>query len=901
MSIVNAILPPWSIVPLPKYMRDEFARRQKFGKKYADTPAEYVGPRFTWIRCISNAIIESPAKLAPTGKREGFIFKNEGGFKENYGMNDERQNIIGYDAFGKPHYIDNKLSIMPHRPNPGIIGIDVTVEKSIYRKAMIKWKCYSVDQLEYVGKYFFAIYNTVVLEWGWNNFDTKSLLPIFEKGSVAVRKGLDITTPGKGIKGVFSDPTIMENSILDSNGNCDSMIGHIIKWDYSFDQSDSSFNCTTEIASNSRIYLGLSLLNLTGKPTEQDKSQENIKQYFKSKFKQEILKSVTAAIPRDEGPNFGAQFNKATGLPPEVIRPPPPPGFFDNIEPLRPSIAQLNDPTPPPVLNKIDLSTALDSAPFGSSKATYKLESNNNIDTNGKVFALRKYIREEVGGNSIHHADLVYITFGLLCEILNDIIIPKIGSGHISKIDISESVIGGHVNMISTDKDIYLIPNKFSPYFNISDFFDDSDIFTTKDLNSVYAEKQLKKTSDNPPKTVKESDVLMKTVLNNYGARQDLAEILLFDKDGSTKTLQENCFPRINSVDDHAAGYYGYIKDIFINVDHIVKIMESGTNTTLASTLKSICDSLTDCNPWWKLQVQPSPSNGDITIIDDNYSNFEYMKAIKSVPLINLSEKDSAVYFFDAYNSNSVMKEFKLDVRISDAVASSVVNQINSDLSGGGGSESNYNHKSFFTGGKTIIAGSFDRIIDGEIASVKTKKKDRTAIVTDRFNKLNQLVTSLDEDCLTISKTSALDVKKKFEAAAKKADGWFDEMTVEDYKTDILTDPEKVKDLFGVRDVARLSLPKRFSYLNQRLTFGSNEKFTNGTNIPIPGAEVQFTVEGLGGFKTFQVFGIKDLPEPYKDKVIFKIKEVKHTVSIDGWNTTIIAAIIPVKDMSKIV
>ena len=871
MSIVNAILPPWSIVPLPKYMRDEFARRQKFGKKYADTPAEYVGPRFTWIRCISNAIIESPAKLAPTGKREGFIFKNEGGFKENYGMNDERQNIIGYDAFGKPHYIDNKLSIMPHRPNPGIIGIDVTVEKSIYRKAMIKWKCYSVDQLEYVGKYFFAIYNTVVLEWGWNNFDTKSLLPIFEKGSVAVRKGLKITTTGKGIKGVFSDPTIMEKSILDSNGNCDSMIGHIIKWDYSFDQSDLSFNCTTEIASNSRIYLGLSMLNLTGKPSEEDKSQENIKQYFKSKFKQEILKSITRT--EEGGAVFGAGVYAGSA--------------------------------------GVGAGPTYSYIPATVTTGSYKLESNTDIDTSGKVFALRKYIQEEVVGNSQNHPDLVYITFGLLCEILNDIIIPKIGSGQTSKLDISDSVIGGHVNMISTDKDIYLIPNKFSPYFNISNFFDDYNKFTTQDVKLVYAEKQLAKTISKTTKIVEESDKRMEDVLNNKGARQDLAEILLFDKGGSTKTLQENCFPRINSEDNHSAGYYGYIKDIFINVDHIVKIMESGTNTTLASTLKSICDSLTACNPWWKLQVQPSPSNGDITIIDDNYSNFGYMKAIKSVPLINLSEKDSAVYFFDAYNSNSVMKEFKLDVRISDAVASSVVNQINSDLSGGGGSESNYNHKSFFTGGKTITTGSFDRIIDGEIVSVKIKKKKMPSHATVGFDKLNQLVTSLDEDCLTISKTSALDVKKKLEAAAKKADSFFFDgdnsiffdggRTVEDYKTDILTDPEKVKDLFGVRDVARLSLPKRFSYLNQRLTFGSNEKFTNGTNIPIPGAEVQFTVEGLGGFKTFQVFGIKDLPEPYKDKVIFKIKEVKHTVSNDGWNTTIIAAIIPVKDMSKIV
>ena len=859
MSIVSSILPPWAIVPLPKYMRDEFSRRQKFGKNYSVTPGEYVGPRFTWIRCLSNAIVQYESAYP----REGFIFKSGGGFKDNYGINDERQNIIGYDAYGDPHYIDNRSAIVPYRPVPGIIGIDVTVEKSIYRKATIRWKCNSVDQLEYMGKYFFSIYNTVVLEWGWSNFDEKSLLPIFEKGTLAERSGKEITKRGTGIKGVFSDPNIIEESILKSNGNYDSMIGHIVKWDYKFDPSDSSFNCSTEIASNSRIYLGLSLLNLTGKPTEEDKSPESVKEYFRSKFKQEIKASVTKEPSTPASGGGGGGKGGGYYVPPQSGKP-----------------------------------------------ATYKLATGRDISTHGKVFVLKKYIETVPNGDIQNQPDLVYITFGLLCEILNDILIPKIGnSNRLSTIDISRAVIGGHVNMISTDKDLYLIPNKVAPYFNMSDLCGDYDASVLKDINSLYSELPLKKQKDATIKqilsgSIPNADELMARVFNARKARQDLSEILIFDTGDSKENLRENIFPKLTSEDSHPLGLYGYIKDIFINVDAIVKIIDGGA-VDIGSILKLLCDKLTACNPWWKLAVQPSPTDGyNITIIDENYSNFRHMNTIKTTESMKLAPKDSPFYFFDAYNSNSVMKEFTFDVRISDAVASSVVNQINSDLSKGGGLENTSNHTSFFTG-KTGVEPPFDRIIDGEVKFEKIKKNHiRTSDAVERFNKINQIVSGLDDDCLTISDMSTTIVKKKLDDAAKKADSMFSGdlldggLTKEDYKRKILADPELAKEVStNGRNVARLSLPKRYSHLNLRLTADKNVNFTNHNNIPIPGAEIQFTVEGMGGFKTFQVFGIKDLPEPYKGKVFFKIKEVKHTVSTGGWNTMIVAAIIPIKNM----
>ena len=111
----------------------------------------------------------------------------------------------------------------------------------------------------------------------------------------------------------------------------------------------------------------------------------------------------------------------------------------------------------------------------------------------------------------------------------------------------------------------------------------------------------------------------------------------------------------------------------------------------------------------------------------------------------------------------------------------------------------------------------------------------------------------------------------------------------------VLKSPPKI-----TRNVVRLSLPKRHAHLLHRLTADDNDKFVNRNGAPIPQAEIQFSIEGVGGLKSFQILGIKDLPDPYKDKVIFKIKELKHSITNTGWKTNVIAAIIPVKSAENI-
>ena len=86
----------------------------------------------------------------------------------------------------------------------------------------------------------------------------------------------------------------------------------------------------------------------------------------------------------------------------------------------------------------------------------------------------------------------------------------------------------------------------------------------------------------------------------------------------------------------------------------------------------------------------------------------------------------------------------------------------------------------------------------------------------------------------------------------------------------------------------------------QALLADDTPGFTNINNMPIPGTSVEFSLLGIAGFKSFQVFGVANLPLPYRNKVMFKITDVKHNISSEGWTTNITSMILPVADLQKV-
>ena len=218
MSLPSAILPPYAIVPIQGFVRRELQRRSgkvvtlsdgtkitgNYGIQYnsSDTTydSNYKGPQSTWIRLTSNTVLNYSGSTEI--KKKGFVLYGGQGFNDAYGIgkniyptndsNSRNQQVLGYDLNGNPHTIDysdyNNTNIVQfHRPPPGIESVSVEIKKQIYREAQITWKCWSIDQLNYMGLFFFTPYNTLILEWGWNNFDKNSLLDISNQGRLAVK------------------------------------------------------------------------------------------------------------------------------------------------------------------------------------------------------------------------------------------------------------------------------------------------------------------------------------------------------------------------------------------------------------------------------------------------------------------------------------------------------------------------------------------------------------------------------------------------------------------------------------------------------------------------------------------------------------------------------------------
>jgi hypothetical protein len=275
---------PFEIQPFPKYIRDELERREKdVGMNFiSNTVASwdddgnwntYKGPMRCWVRVCSNGIGEEKY-----GSKEGFVMGGANGFYKDYGFDpttyNKTETVLGFTPSGVEHSIvgeNNQNGIInKHVPPPGIISIDAIMQKSMYRQITIKWKCYSKDHLNYMTPYFMSPGVSMFIEWGWNHYNPKSLLNLNDFGQPAkMKESVDDKTPGPsgdpedprktkgfGLLGIYTDPLEQQLIVEDGKGLYDLTCGIISNFDYSL-QPDGSYDCTTEVKSNSFIYSGV--------------------------------------------------------------------------------------------------------------------------------------------------------------------------------------------------------------------------------------------------------------------------------------------------------------------------------------------------------------------------------------------------------------------------------------------------------------------------------------------------------------------------------------------------------------------------------------------------------------------------------------------------------------------
>jgi len=807
----NAILPPFSAIPLPGYMRKEFKRRSdSYGNQYTGDFAnvsKYTGSMSPWVRVVSNA---------KKGSREGFIMHGGEGFKDAYGIknkidlngfNQTNATVIGFDRLGEPHVIKNVFDIQKFRPTPGIEGFEIDIRKDVYRAAFIKWKCYTVSQLNYMTPYMFSPYTTVLLEWGWNNYNPTSLLDVTDLGEEAhyLSGSIETSRSGSGLRGAYTNPELMEERLRKSEGKYDGMIGHIINFNYSYNASEQCFNCTTEIASNSRFYFGLSYDKIVSSQ-KPDSQSEASKRTAEDTFAEDLYSILENFCQRE--------YIKST-----------------NLKKLM-STTKFE--------TKVDLEKA---SQYGKLADVYKILTDKS--RNGWGLFSPAYYNQYVlrgGESTTKYKGKLYISIGLLIDLINLVSAKAMDN---CKINISNTIIGAHPNLILNTEEI-LIPNALAPYFSPESLAtreirphipqgskSESPLFESVSLN------------DKQSKYLSNADNILKKVFFTSGKlRQDLNNPINYLRHLNTGNPGAYSFPSTSDV------FSGKLEDIYIDYESVKNLVKSRSSKEF---LLSLCELINNKIPIIKLEIVDI-SNNFISIRDSRYINLEHTNKLKAQ--LGVEATDELVYKFDVYAQNSVTTEFSFNVKLSDSVANMILYQVNSDLSD-----------------------------NTDPTKVDTNKNFLLPSVKDYL--LAGLKYPEDTTQTPPPPDPSESLKNKGEA----------ETFIKNIAADTLCFEQMVGDK---KKVVRLNLPKSENARVIQLLNDENVDFFNISTMPIPGVTVEFTFLGIAGFRTFQIFSVKDLPAPYSEGALFQVIEIKHSVGPGGWTTRVVAAVRPSKSIEDI-
>ena len=129
-----------------------------------------------------------------------------------------------------------------YKPAPGITNVNVTYKGDMgaLKKATIAFKCYTLQDLERLEKFYMYPGIRILLEWGWSLNTADEAL---DRASNEINL-VDLDNE------VLKDPNQVYNTItknrVESGGCYDGMFGTVVNFSWSVDE-DLSFSCKTEI------------------------------------------------------------------------------------------------------------------------------------------------------------------------------------------------------------------------------------------------------------------------------------------------------------------------------------------------------------------------------------------------------------------------------------------------------------------------------------------------------------------------------------------------------------------------------------------------------------------------------------------------------------------------------
>ena len=878
---------PWEAGPFEKWVVDELDFRKNslstgIQGQFKGDMSQYAGPRKAWTRVFSNGMVEYPngnANLISDNDNEwGLAFLSGDGFFGRYGIGSTSpygvsKQVYGYNCKLQPKYID--ASTRPNIPDPGIISIETEIQKSWFAKAKINWTCHSIEQLKAITPYFLTPLQTVIVEFGWNTFDQQSLINLSDFNQI-----IDIWD---------NHYKRYSEYVPKSKGNYEFLIGQVINFEYTI--NDNIITGMTEVASRQLLYSGFrkdSQENIVKtKIIDKDGKLDSKETEFRTKYEEMVKTFVNSVTATDN------QGNSDSGLSEDFAK-----------------ILKSNDG----YADKYgkDFEYLQDHIFSGRNKQIIKYSAERDFDTKNKK-----------------GPDFTWITMDLLVDVLNgmkNIDGVKDYTQYFFDLNIDDITIGAHDNLISTKKTI-LIPNSKAPKLNsrfsarlqkvalgdvksktqvtavigtvstillsvgtaapfYSKIYDQlgGDILDTDDNGKPKGFPVLDQSYDEHSPT----ELFSFKKNNNVGAdcalaktagflgtlqRQDLDYILNEWGRSGPNSRKHTAIPAIDQTfggtrvkDDLKRGY---LKNIYINLEFLKGVLTDPNNKNLKEVYDVICKEINEvsCN-FWDLTVVDAPViNGKSTlkIVDEKgppNKGFTY-----------------PIYKFEYMTNNSIIKKLNFTTTLSNAQANQII----------------------------FKAGTYDYLTANQLLDysnkLNTKNSNKPSVIyKDRIIKTKS-TTNQTPDKTKKSDSSEYyfkEILKDGKKSGKDAKVQFLQVTL--FKTEtaaLLSNADGTDRKVGgeidyeTYDIVDIVMPFEELVVNM-LNDGDVEKNTNVYNAPLRNIEIEISLMGISGIKTFEFFRVTNLPPPFNDDVVvFQVTNVTHVVNENTWETRLKAQLRP--------
>lgn len=443
----------------------------------------------------------------------------------------------------------------------------------------------------------------------------------------------------------------------------------------------------------------------------------------------------------------------------------------------------------------------------------------------------------------------MWLRMDLVTNIINsffEVTMSDPCNAKIRNFDIAETKIAASPFIKSIGKNI-LIPNQYAPRF----IFKDNAVKTATVEDATYAnlfkDRAERITEEYKLDPVKFDD--LKSIINPYGKSFPIYE----DVDIYTDTYDEGEPEFAQSL---KSGYWGYLKDIFINSDHFIALVQKND-----SLLKLIEQLLQDINEGLCQICQ-------LKLIPAEYGNEKYSVYDENLPAVS-TQNDAArlpKISLGSVNNNSI-KSISFDVKVSSEMMNQLVQQSANPKNDQDGSTQTKNVKAdpienrYSDGDRLYAKGNLSNSVASDIAPGKQQKQSE--------QQLQEAVAQQKEEADALK-------KKQLERSS-----------------------EKFKDCIYYKKDAAGKLQKYYicepenEFINYVLSI-PDIKAVYQNNAIMPNTTLTLELLGISGMNYLSQFTIDHAPETYNyTNAVWQVSDIRQSIEDKNWTTTIIAQVRP--------